>query len=249
MKPIIAVVSDTKVDGVHLYHRVGNKYIQALLDLTDALPLMLPSMEDPMDVNAILGTVDGILFTGAYANIQREIYGLNAAPKSEIQDFLRDKNTLPLLRAAVKAGVPIFGICRGFQEMNVAFGGTLHPRLHEIEGRMDHREGDDDPIEIQYGPAHNMTVQAGGLFGQILDDQVFEVNSVHGQGVNQLGEELMVEALADDGTIEAISVKNAKAFALAVQWHPEWQAAQNKQSTQMFSAFNVAVQKHYNTKK
>ena len=241
MKPIIAITCDTKQVGLHLFHQVGDKYIEAISELTGALPLLLPALDNPIDIDDILSSVDGILFTGAYANIQRHLYGLAPAPDDEPQDLQRDKNTLPLLKAAVEAGVPVFGICRGFQEMNVAYGGTLHPRIHELEGRMDHREDTNAGIEVQYGPAHSIGVVDNGELATITGESSFDVNSVHGQGIDQIADALMVEATADDGTIEAISVKDSKAFALAVQWHPEWQASSNKQSSKLFRSFGEAV--------
>lgn len=244
MKPIIAITCDSNKKGLHLFHQVGDKYIEAIQTLTGGLPLLLPSMDDPVDVDDILSTVDGILFTGAYANIQRELYGLDPAPEGEIQDPFRDKNTLPLIKAAIEAGVPVLGICRGFQEMNVAYGGTLHPQVHEVEGRMDHRENSDDPIEVQYGPAHKVIVSDGGLLARITGKTSFDVNSVHGQGVDRLADTLFIEALAEDGTVEALSVNDSKAFAMAVQWHPEWQATQNEQSRKLFRAFGEAVLNH-----
>lgn len=248
MKPIIGIMCDTKKVGLHLYHQVGDKYIEAVSALTGALPLLLPSLEKPLDAGDILGSVDGILFTGAYANIQRKLYGLAPAPDDEPQDFLRDKNTLPLIMAAIKAGVPVFGICRGFQEMNVAFGGTLHPRIHEVDDRMDHRENSKDPIEVQYGPAHKVSTVEGGMLADITGKSSFDVNSVHGQGIDRLADSLTLEAVADDGTVESISVTNAKSFALAVQWHPEWQAETNEQSNKLFRAFGDAVRTYKNAK-
>lgn len=249
MKPIIAITCDTKQVGLHLFHQVGDKYIEAISELTGALPLLLPALDTPIDIDDILSTVDGILFTGAYANIQRELYGLAPAPDDEPQDLQRDKNTLPLIKAAVEAGVPIFGICRGFQEMNVAYGGTLHPRVHDIEGRMDHREDTSASLEVQYGPAHSIAVKDGGQLAAITGETSFDVNSVHGQGIDRLADGLELEAQAEDGTIEAVSVKDSKTFALAVQWHPEWQASSNKQSSKLFHSFGQAVLSHRQNRK
>ena len=249
MKPIIGIICDTKKVGLHLYHQVGDKYIEAVNALTDALPLLIPSMEDPLQSSDILGAVDGIVFTGGYANIQRELYGLAPAPEGEPQDSFRDKNTLPLIMAAIEAGVPVLGICRGFQEMNVAYGGTLHPRIHDIEGRIDHREDTTASIEVQYGPAHKVSTAAGGMLADITGKSSFDVNSVHGQGIDRLADSLTMEAVADDGTIEAISVAGAKSFALAVQWHPEWQAETNEQSNKLFRAFGDAVRTYNKNKK
>ena len=248
MKPIIAITCDTTKPGLHLFHQVGDKYVAAIADHTGALPLLLPSLEEPLDVDDILSSVDGILFTGAYANIQRELYGLDPAPEDEMQDPLRDKNTLPLIVAAIESGVPVLGICRGFQELNVAYGGTLHPRLHDLDDRMDHREDTSASLEVQYGPAHKIATVEGGVLAGITGDAVFDVNSIHGQGIDRLAEGLTIEATADDNTIEAISVESAKSFAIAVQWHPEWQAAKNAQSTKLFHAFGEAVQSYKDDK-
>lgn len=248
MKPIIAITCDTKQVGLHLFHQVGDKYIEAISELTGALPLLLPALDNPIDIEDILSTVDGILFTGAYANIQRELYGLAPAPDDEPQDLHRDKNTLPLIKAAVEAGMPVFGICRGFQEMNVAYGGTLHPRIHELDGRMDHREDTNAGIEVQYGPAHSIAVRDGGQLATITGETSFDVNSVHGQGIDRLADALMIEAAADDGTVESISVKGSKTFALAVQWHPEWQASSNEQSNKLFRSFGDAVRSYKDNK-
>ena len=248
MKPIIAITCDTTRPGLHLYHQVGDKYVAAIADHTGALPLLLPSLEQPLVAEDIFGNVDGILFTGAYANIQRELYGLEPAPDDEHQDPLRDKNTLPLLKAAIEEGIPVFGICRGFQEMNVAYGGTLHPRLHELDDRMDHREDTDASIDVQYGPAHKIATVDGGMLAGITGDSVFDVNSIHGQGIDRLADGLTTEATADDGTIEAISVQGAKNFAMAVQWHPEWQASDNAQSLKLFQAFGEAVKSYKDEK-
>jgi putative glutamine amidotransferase len=248
MKPIIAVTCDTKWIGKHLYHQTGDKYLTAITANTDSLPLLLPSLDKPLAIGDILSSIDGLLFTGAYANIQRELYGLSPAPIDEPQDVLRDANTLPLIMAAIEAGVPVFGICRGFQELNVAYGGTLHPRIHEVNGRMDHRENNDDPLEVQYGPAHKVSTVEGGMLAAITGKTSFDVNSVHGQGIDRLANGLMVEAVADDGTIESISVIKSKSFALAVQWHPEWQSTSNEQSKKLFRAFGEAVRTYNKTK-
>lgn len=248
MKPIVAVVCDTNQQGPHIYHQAGDKYLQALVRCADVTPVLIPSLDDPISAAQVIDVADGILFTGGYSNIERHHYGLDAAPESEHQDPHRDKNTLPLMKAVVDAGLPMLGICRGFQELNVTFGGTLHPRLHEVEGRMDHREDKNTPVEEQYGFAHNVSVCSGGLLENIVGDHDFMVNSVHGQGIDRLADGLVAEALAADETIEAVSVEGAKAFALAVQWHPEWKAWENRQSTQIFNAFGDAVRKHKQAK-
>lgn len=244
MKPIVAVVCDTSQQGPHIYHQAGDKYLQALVRCADVTPVMIPSLQDPINTDAIIELADGILFTGGYSNIERHHYGLDAAPEGEHEDPNRDNNTLPLMKAVLDAGLPMLGICRGFQELNVALGGTLYPKLHEIAGRMDHQEDKTAPVDKQYGFAHSVSVRPDGLLANIVGDHDFMVNSVHGQGINRLAEGLTVEAMADDDTIEAVSVDSAEAFALAVQWHPEWKAWENRQSTQIFKAFGDAVRQH-----
>lgn len=240
-KPIVAIVCDTTQQGPHRYHQVGDKYIQALVRCADVTPVLVPALDEPIAAAAILDLADGVLFTGGYSNIQRHHYGDIPAPEGEHEDPSRDKNTLPLVRAVIEAGLPMLGICRGLQELNVSLGGTLYPRVHEIEGRMDHRENKNDPVEVQYGPAHSVTVKTGGLLHKIVGEQEFMVNTVHGQAVRDLAPGLTVEATAPDSTIEAVSVDSVTNFALAVQWHPEWKAWENTQSAKIFEAFGNAV--------
>lgn len=241
MKPIIGMVCDTYVKGPHLYHSAGHKYVDAVVRVADCIPFLIPAIDGQMHPRHFLEHVDGLLLTGGYANIQRHHYGLSHAPKGEIEDPRRDAQNLAMIPAALDMGLPMFGICRGFQELNVALGGTLHPLLHEVDGRIDHRENPDDPVEVQYGPAHSVTVAAGGMLHSIVNETEFMVNTVHGQGVDRLADDLVLEAEADDGTAEAVSVANASGFALAVQWHPEWQAHKNPQSTRLFQSFGKAA--------
>ncbi|HVH83507.1 MAG TPA: gamma-glutamyl-gamma-aminobutyrate hydrolase family protein, partial [Steroidobacteraceae bacterium] len=158
-----------------------------------------------------------------------------------LHDPARDATTLPLIRHAVDSGVPVLGICRGFQEMNVAFGGTLHQRLHEVPGLLDHRDDESQPLEVQYGPAHDVTLEPGGVLRSLADGDRIRVNSLHSQGIERLGAPLAVEARAPDGVIEAFRVRAAASFALAVQWHPEWQVMTNPFSRVLFAAFGKAA--------
>ena len=244
MKPIVAVICETGQHGPHIYHQAGDKYVQALIACSEVTPVLLPAVAGSAGAVQIASFADGILFTGGYSNIERQRYGLPAAPNGEHEDPARDAVTLPLLPAVLDAGLPMFAICRGFQELNVALGGTLHPRLHEVEGRMDHRENTDNPLEVQYGLSHSVSVLEGGMLARITGEDGFMVNSVHGQGIDQVAPGLTIEAMADDDTVEAVSVENATGFALAVQWHPEWKAAENQQSAKLFKAFGDAVRTH-----
>ena len=241
MKPVIAIVCDTAIHGPHMFHQAGDKYVQALVRCAGAMPVLVPALAEPLESEEVLSIADGVLLTGGYSNIGRHHYGEDPAPEGEHEDPHRDANTLPLVRAVIDAGVPLLGICRGHQELNVALGGTLYPRVHEIEGRMDHRENKDDPVEVQYGPAHAVNAVENGLLHRVVGERDFMVNTVHGQAIKDLAPGLKVEAVADDDTIEAVSVVGATEFALSVQWHPEWKAWDNPQSTKIFQAFGTAA--------
>ena len=208
------------------------------------LPLILPSLADQLAPSEILDALDGILFTGSPSNIEPFHYNGPASAPGTAHDSARDATTLPLIRAAVEAGVPVLGICRGFQEMNVAFGGSLHQKVHEAGAFMDHREDDSLPLEGQYAPSHPVHVQPGGVLAGLGLANEIQVNSIHGQGVDRLAPGLRVEALAPDGLIEAVSVNSGKAFALGVQWHPEWQVSSNPDYLAIFQAFGDACRKH-----
>lgn len=248
MKPVVGVVCETRRQGLHLYHQTGDKYLQALIRSAACVPLLIPALSAQAQANDFLCTFDGILLTGGYSNIARHHYGEPPAPEDEHEDNARDQLSFDLIPQVLSLGMPLFGICRGFQELNVALGGSLHPRLQEVDGRFDHRENPDDPVETQYGPAHSVTVADGGLLHQIVRENEFMVNSVHGQGVNVLAPTLTVEAEADDTTVEAVSVDGANGFALGVQWHPEWQSWENPQSDLIFRAFGDAARRYQTSK-
>ncbi|MCA8967626.1 MAG: gamma-glutamyl-gamma-aminobutyrate hydrolase family protein, partial [Planctomycetes bacterium] len=179
--------------------------------------------------------------TGSPSNVHPSRYGVAATPAAEPYDEARDGMTFALMRRAIERGVPLFAICRGFQELNVAWGGTLHARLHEQPGRVDHRMPRSDDADVRYGPAHALHVTAGGLLYGWLGSVQIEVNSLHGQGVDRLGDGLEVEGRAPDGTIEAFSVADSPGFVFAVQWHPEYRALDNAVSRVLFGRFGEAV--------
>lgn len=249
MKPVIGVVCETAWHGLHEYHQTGDKYLQAITRSAGCVPLLIPAMTDHIVPQDFLDRLDGLLLTGGYSNVERTRYGMAPSPVGEHEDPARDELSLGLIPVALEAGLPLLGICRGFQELNVALGGTLHPRLQEVDGRFDHRENTEDPVDVQYGPAHSVTVAEDGLLHSIIGENEFMVNSVHGQGVDQLARNLLVEAEADDTTVEAVSVSGAKGFSLAVQWHPEWQSWTNPQSHKLFQAFGTAAQRYQSTKR
>ncbi len=227
--------------GPHPFHAVGEKYIAAVVNAADCLPLLIPVLETPLDVTQILAHVDGIFFPGSPSNVEPARYAGQPSEMGTLHDPHRDATTLSLIPRAVEAGVPVFGVCRGFQEMNVALGGTLHQRVHEVEGFDDHREDKEQPLDVQYGPAHEVLLEQGGLLHSLAGSDRIRVNSLHGQGVEKLAPDLAVEARAPDGLVEAFRVKSAPNFALAVQWHPEWQVMNNPFSRALFAEFGRAA--------
>lgn len=227
-------------DGLS-FHTIGDKYVRAVAEGADAVPVMLPSLPGLVDVADVLGRVDGIVLTGSPSNVHPNEYGHGKDPKAEPYDSWRDGVTLPLIRAAVELGVPLFAICRGMQELNVALGGTLYPRIHEVEGRMDHRRPCDESLDVQYGPRHTVEIASGGMLENILGRGVIEVNSLHWQGVAKLAQSLRIEASAEDGTVEAVSLPDAPGFVLGVQWHPEYRMTENPDALKLFQAFAKAA--------
>jgi putative glutamine amidotransferase len=220
---------------------VGEKYIVAVRDAVGALPVLIPVLDPPITPAELLTTVDGLLLTGSPSNVSPRRYGGHGPRDGVLQDENRDATTLPLLEAAIAAGKPVLCVCRGFQELNVALGGTLFQHVHEIDGRIDHRENMSATLDEQYGPAHDVQVLEGGLLSEIVGERTFMVNSLHSQGIDRLAASLHGDAVAPDGTIEAVSLPNAKGFTLGLQWHPEWRWADNRVSREIFSAFGKAL--------
>ncbi|MFC3532782.1 gamma-glutamyl-gamma-aminobutyrate hydrolase family protein [Vogesella facilis] len=239
-RSVIGITADRSLAGIHWSQVVGEKYINAIVDGSQGLALLLPALGERQSAADILSAVDGLLFTGSYSNVEPHLYGGAPSLPGTLHDAARDATTLPLLRAAVAQGVPLLAICRGFQELNVAFGGSLHQRVHEVAGLADHREDKSQPLAVQYGPAHGIQLSGGGVLATISGLRAATVNSVHGQGLDRLGAGLQVEAVAPDGLVEAVSVRDAPAFALGVQWHPEWRHAEDTLSSAIFRAFGDA---------
>ena len=248
VSPIVGIVCDSRKIGDHAFHMVGEKYINAVREGAGALPLLIPALTPPLEPAQILASVDGLLFTGSSSNVAPRHYGGAAPRRNTPLDEARDATAIPLMRAAEAAGVPMLCICRGFQELNVAFGGTLHQHLHEVPGFADHSVGDHKTdLEEQYAPVHDVRVTPGGMLAELLPDfapdKGFRVNSLHGQGIDRLARPLRVEAEAPDGAIEAVSMDSASGFLLGVQWHPEWRHAENAVSRSIFAAFGEAVRR------
>ena len=239
-KPIVLLPADVKQIGGQPFHAVGQKYILAVAQAADALPLLIPAVSEHLDLDALLASVDGIVFTGSPANVHPSHFGQDVHNPELPLDLARDALTLKLIRAAIEASVPVFAICRGFQELNVAYGGSLHQAVQEVADKHDHREPKDLPLETQYAVSHSVNLVKNGHLATIVGKESMMVNSLHGQGIDRLGAGLTVEARAPDGLTEAISVSNAGAFALGVQWHPEWQVLQNPSYLAIFKAFGDA---------
>jgi putative glutamine amidotransferase len=240
-KPIAGIICDRRMVGAHPFHMAGEKYIAAMRDGAGAVPLLIPVLEPPIAPAEILESVDGLLFTGSPSNVAPHHYGGPAFRDGVMADAHRDATSLPLLKAAIEAGKPVLCLCRGFQELNVALGGTLHQHIHEVEGKRDHREDKTADLDAQYGPAHEVRVAEGRLLSKIVREKTFSVNSLHSQGIDRLAPSLHADAIAPDGIIEAVSMPGAKGFLLALQWHPEWRWAENPVSREIFSAFAAAM--------
>ena len=243
-RPIVIVPACTREIGDNPYHAVQYKYIDAVVKGAGCAPLIVPALGDDFDLDTVLGNADGIMLTGSASNVHASHYDQDVRDLDLPLDPARDATTLPLIRAAIKRNVPILAICRGFQEMNVALGGSLHQAVQEVAGMMDHRENPEDTLDNQYGPKHPIELVAGGLMSRILGgvDQIV-VNSLHGQGIDRLGGGIVIEATAHDGLVEAFSVPSAP-FALALQWHPEWRLLQNPDSMKLFGAFGQACREY-----
>jgi putative glutamine amidotransferase len=248
-KPLVGISADRTMMGVHPSHTVGEKYIAAIVDGSQALAMLLPALGERQSIEDVLATVDGLLFTGSYSNVEPQRYGGHASAPGTLHDAARDATTLPLLQAAIAAGVPVLAICRGFQEMNVVFGGSLHQSVHAVAGLNDHRENKEDDLDVQYAPSHSITLTQGGVLQRLAGGtNEARVNSLHGQGIERLGTGLTAEAIAPDGLIEAVSVSTARAFALGVQWHPEWKHGNDALSTAIFRAFGDACRDRMRTR-
>lgn len=241
-RPVIGIPADRRLIAPHASHLVGEKYLTPLLRIAGTLPLIIPALGDELVLDDLIDELDGLLFTGSPSNVEPRRYGGEASRPGTLHDPERDATTLALIPRAIAAGIPVLGICRGFQEMNVAFGGTLWQHVAEVPGHRVHHEDTAQPLDVQYGPAHDVTLAAGGLLAGIAGgQQLIRVNSLHHQGIRTLGPGLIAEATAEDGLIEAFRVADARRFAVAVQWHPEWKAEHNPFSISLFQAFGAAA--------
>lgn len=245
-QPIIAVPADRRVIEPHPFHMSGEKYLRALIDGSGAMPMIVPALEDTFATGEFLHRVDGVFLTGNYSNIEPHHYDGDPSREGTLHDPARDSVTLPLARRALDAGVPLLAVCRGFQELNVVLGGSLHQNVADVAGYHNHVENSSDPLDVQYGPSHPVSLMDGGLLRAIAAADSVMVNSLHSQGVARLADGVTVEAVADDGLIEAFRVDAASGFNLAVQWHPEWRVLEDPFSLGIFKAFGDACRQYAN---
>lgn len=225
---------------------VGEKYVAALVSAADVIPVAIPALNFDYQVVDMLQRLDGVFLSGNQSNIEPHHYGGQPSKEGTLHDPQRDNVALELIPALIEMGIPLFSVCRGFQEMNVALGGTLHQLVHEVPGYMVHKEDQTQPFDKQYGPAHRVDFVEDGILRTITGKQSCMVNSLHSQAVDQLAPGLKAEALAEDGLVEAFSVIDAPSFAFGVQWHPEWEVMEDPISQQIFRAFGDACHQFRN---
>jgi putative glutamine amidotransferase len=239
--PFIGIPSCVRTINERQFHTVNDRYTDAVIEAAGCLPIVIPAIGPKTDIGSLLDRLDGLLLTGSPSNVEPAHYGGPPSREGTLHDPDRDATTLPLIREAVRRDLPILAICRGIQELNVALGGTLHQRIFEMPERFNHRRRRryDIPDDERYGPAHPVALIPGGLFARLADADEIMVNSLHGQGIDCPAPNLVVEAVAPDGQIEAVSLPGAR-FVVGVQWHPEYKALQNPFSRALFSEFSQA---------
>ncbi len=250
-RPVVGIIGNsTRIENRFAVQMVGERNMLAVAEVAGALPLMFGGCPGMTDIGALLDVVDGILLTGARANVHPTRFKEEPHPRYEPYDQRRDAMALTLVEACVERDIPIFGICRGFQEMNVALGGSLHPEIREIPGRMNHRmprlengEIHPDPTVI-FADRHDVKLDPNGVFAKLLGRDCIRVNSLHGQGILEPGKRIVIEGIAEDGTAEAIRIDGARTFALGVQWHAEYDPQTNPINRTLFEAFGEALLAH-----
>ena len=241
-RPVVGIIGNSHVINADFHVHAGAKInTEAVAEVAGCLPLILPTDPRFVSVDELLDLCDGFLLTGGRPNVHPNEYGEDETPAHGMFDRCRDAITLPLVRACVERGQPFLGICRGFQEVNVAMGGTLHPEIRDLPGRMNHRMPPDGTLEEVFALRHSVSFTEGGPFHRLLGAREVMTNTLHGQGIARAAPRVVVDGLAPDGTPEAIYVKDAPGFTLSVQWHPEWNAASDPVSRPLFQAFGQAA--------
>ena len=241
-RPVIGIIGNRHViDDRYAVQAVGAMNCAAVAGAAGCMPLLIPSDPAYVSVSELLERCDGFLFTGGRPNVHPLQYGEEATEAHGAFDEARDSVALPLIRACVERGQPFFGICRGFQEVNVALGGTLYPEIRDLPGRDNHRMPPDGTLEEQFALRHKVHFSEGGVFHHLMGAQEVMTNTLHGQGIKAAGTNIVIDGHAPDGTPEAIYVRGATGFTLSVQWHPEWNATQDPVSRVLFGAFGDAA--------
>lgn len=243
-RPIVAIPADIRQFDGTTWHAVQTQYVNAALRAADVMPLLVPALDDGIDPDAILDRVDGLLVSGSATNVHPSLYGAEVRESDGPFDPARDATSLPLIRRAIDRGVPLLAICRGIQELNVALGGTLATEIQDQPGMDDHRKPQHADRDVAYAIRQDVIVAEGSCIAHYLGTGRLPVNSLHRQAISKTAPRLQVEALADDGTIEAVSVIDAKGFAIGVQWHPEYWADTDAPSRALFQAFGNAVRQY-----
>ncbi len=243
MKPLVGISCCTKLFGLYgmANHAASDTYIRATDLVVGAVPVLVPANGETCDIATLLARLDGLILTGSRSNVQPAAYGGPAHPDGTPEDTKRDAVTLPLIRAAIAAGLPVLAICRGLQELNVALGGSLHQRLQDLHGRIDHSTPLQPSSKVRTGKAHAVRVVPGSWLHRVAGARDIPVNSLHNQGIDRLAPGLVVEGTAPDGTVEAVRVASAPGFAVGVQWHPEYDWQHDAVSRRIFEAFGNAV--------
>lgn len=245
LQPIVAVPTDVREFDNYIWHGVPQPYLEAAISVANVTPLAVPSFgADRIDLGAVLGAVDGVMITGSKSNVHPSLYGEEATEENGPYDPGRDATSIPLIKGAIERGIPLLCICRGIQELNVALGGTLATEVQDRDGNLDHRAVVSDNQDERFAIHQTVTVKPGTCMADILGAGEIKINTLHRQAVGTLASGLAVEAIAPDGVVEAVSVLGAKAFAIGVQWHPEYWAASDRPSARVFEAFGEAVRAH-----
>ena len=253
-KPIVGVItSETSAfGGRQLLHSAGQRYVNTLMKFSNVIPTLIPTCLSNGDLVDYISTIDGLLLTGGRANIEPHHFGGKKFPKDEIIDPSRDRSALFLIKECVSLNMPLFGICRGIQEINVAYGGNIFYRVHEVAGKIDHRmpQNNDASVEDIFKPRHIINIRKNSLLESFTGQKKCIVNSLHGQGINKLGKGLTVEALSEDGLIEAISINGYEAFGIGVQWHAEFhpERSDNYINKILFKKFGESCQEYKSRK-
>ena len=241
-RPIIGIIGNSYLlNDQYPVHAGGIMNSQAIAEVSGCMPILVPSDPSLVSVAELMACCDGFLLTGGRPNVHPEEYGEEETPAHGDFDRARDAVALELTRACVAVGQPVFGICRGFQEVNVAMGGTLYPEIRDLPGRMNHRMPPEGTMEEKFELRHDVRFTSGGVFHGVMGAEVVRTNTLHGQGIKVAGTRIVIDGLAEDGTPEAIYVEGAPGFTLAVQWHPEYDAAKDPVSRPLFEAFGAAA--------